>query len=528
VSLLNGSQTGSNENQSAGKPLNLLLAAIIVFLSVSMLGNSMTKELGRDENVYCTAGYLTEQGELIYRDFSYITHPPYYPLILALLYKVTGTNYYLLAGRISSVVCEIGILICIVSIIRRTLKSYPKFATVFSICAILIYAMNPFVTYAGGYAWNHSVVVLCVLFCLRLFINMNPEKMNFGRLFVIGAILTLAAFIRHTTALVYCVFAVTLLFMAPDRLRKGKPTALPFIAGSLVFAAWPLIVISKAPEAFFLDIIRLPALNATYLRETGIMYNKLYLTKIALFSPSYIGLIILVIYFVILRFVSTGKPLTSDKRNERLFTVVAAVFVVTVFIPPMMWIQYWALPVAFIIVALAHPLNHLCNAAIKDTRKKRYLTAATVLLFIAVGVGLYEGLPSAIVNVANVFKPDTWVPLRVHKISEDIHSKILTGGPVLTLSPLYAIEGGSEIYTELSTGPFVYRIADRLSESQKRIVHAAGPDELKKLVESKPPSAVILNTETKQLEEPIFEQVVQPDWQKENYGENGPVVYFRR
>jgi hypothetical protein len=506
----------------------MLLAVVIVFLSVLMFGNSMTKELGRDENVYCTAGYLTEQGELVYRDFSYITHPPYYPLILALLYKAASTNYYLLAGRILSVVCEIGILVCIVSIIRSILKSYPKFATLFSICAILIYAMNPFVTYAGGYAWNHSAVVLCVLFCLRLFINMDPEKMNFRRLFIIGAILTLAAFIRHTTALVYCVFAVTLLFMAPGRLRKGKPTALPFILGSLFLAAWPLIVISKAPKAFFLDVVRIPALNTAYLRETGTMYNKLYLTKTVLLSPSYIALIILVICLMVLRFVPADKSSTSDKRNERLFIAVAVVFVVIVFIPPMMWLQYWALPVTFIITALARPLNHLCNAAVKDTRKKRYLTAAKVLLFIAVGAGLFESLPSAIVNIVNVFKPDTWVPLSVHKISEDIHSKIIASGPVLALSPLYAIEGGGEIYPEFSAGPFVYRIADRLSESQRRIVHAVGPDELKKLIESRPPSAVILGTEPKQLEEPIFEQIVQPDWLMKAYGENGPVVFFRQ
>ncbi len=316
--------------------------------------------------------------------------------------------------------------------------------------------------------------------------------------------------------------------MAPGRLRKGKATALPFLAGSVVLAAWPLIVISKAPAAFFLDIVRIPVLNAAYLRETGIMYDKLYLTKIALLSPSYIGLIILVISLMILRFVLAGGSSTSEKRNERLFAFVAAVFIVIVFIPPMIWIQYWALPVAFILVALAHPLNHLCNAVAKNTRKKSYLTAATVLLFIAVGMSFFDSLPTALVNVVSVFKPDDWVPLRVHKISEDIHSKIVFDGPVLTLSPLYAIEGGSRIYSQFSAGPFVYRIADRLSESQRRIVHAAGPDELKKLIESTPPSAVILGTEPKQLEEPILEQVVQQDWLKKSYGENGPVVYFRK
>ncbi len=508
------------------KLLNLLLAAVVVFLSVSLLGNSMTKELGRDEHVYCTAGYLTVQGKLIYRDFSYITHPPYYPLLLALLYKVTGTSYYLLFGRVFSVVCEVGVLICIFAVIRSILKSYPKFAAVFSICGLLIYAMNPFVIYACGYAWNHSAVVLCVLFCLLLFANMDPEKMNFRRLFTIGAFLTLAAFIRHTTALVYCVFAVTILFMAPGRLKKGKATALPFIAGSLVLAAWPLIIISKAPEAFFLDVVRIPALNVAFLRETGPVYDKLQLTKVALLSLAYIGLIIPGIFLVIMYFVRSRTNARSDKPKGLLFAAVAAAFVVIVFIPPMMWLQYWAAPVAFIVVALAQPLNHLCNVAARDTRKKRYLVIAAILLVSATGASLYEGLPSAIVNVVNVFNLDMWVPIRVHKISEDIHQKAVAGGPVLTLSPLYAIEGGSKIYPEFSAGPFVYRIADKLSDSQRRIAHGVGPAELKKLIESNPPSAVILGTEPKLLEEPILEQVVGADWRRKVYGENGPVVYF--
>lgn len=528
MSLPNGSRTESKEYQTAAKIHNLLLAAVIIFLSISLLGNSMAKELGRDENVYCTSGYLIAQGKLIYRDFSYISHPPYYPLILALLYRVMGTSHYLLMGRLSSVVCEIGILLCIIAIIKSTLKNHPKFATLFSVCAVLMYVMNPFVIDAGGYAWNHSVVVLCVLFCLWLFTNMDAEKINFRRLFAIGAILTFAVFVRHTTGLVYCVFALMIMLIAPGRLRKGKATALPFIIGSLVLAAWPLIVISKSPEAFVMDIVKIPALNAAYLRETGIMYNKLYLTKVALLSPSYISLIILAVYLLIFRLVSTEKPSRSDKQKMRLFISIAAVFALIVFIPPMMWVQYWALPVAFIVVAMAQPLNHLCNITVKDSLKKRYLTTATVLLFIAVGVALYEGLPSAIVSVINAFNRNTWVPLRVHKVSEDIHSKLLTDGPVLTLSPLYAIEGGSEIYPEFSTGPFVYRIADKLSESQRRIVHAVGPDGLKSLVKSRPASAVILNTETKQLEESIIEQVVQPDWSREVYGEDGPVVYFRK
>ncbi len=508
--------------------LNATLIIVITLLSVSFLANALTKELGRDEHEYCTGGYLTARGEVIYRDFSYVAQLPYHPLILAALYKITGTSYYLLAGRLFSVACEVGIIICIAGFCRDVLKRFGKWAAGFSIGAVIIYAMNPIVIYACGYAWNHSAVILCVLVCLWLFAKMDFEKTNFWRLCVIGALLTLATFTRSTIALVYVVFAVAIIFMAPARLKKGKATALPFIVGTLVFAIWPLIIISKAPKAFFLNVVCIQALNADFLRRFGWVFDKAQLTKEALLRPSYIGLIILGVCLGIMRFVQNKPEATSDKRKGLFFAVIAAVFVVIVFIPPVMWIQYWAVPVAFIVVALVYPLNYLCDIAAKDVRKNRYLVTAAILLAIAAGASLYEGLPLAFANVVHMFDRDMWVPVRVHKISEDIHQKAVGEGPVLTLSPLYAIEGGSEIYPEFSAGSFVYRVADRLSDSQRRIVHGAGAAELERLVESRPPSAVIIGTESKLLEEPILKQAVGVDWRREVYGETGPVVYFRK
>jgi 4-amino-4-deoxy-L-arabinose transferase-like glycosyltransferase len=488
----------------------------------------MTKEVGHDEHMYCTAGYLTAQGKVIYRDFSYVAQLPYHPLILALLYRITGTSYYLLVGRFFSVVCEIGIVVCIAGISRSILKQFGRWAAGFAIGAALIYAMNPFVIYACGYAWNHSAVILCVLICLWLFAKMDPDKMNFRRLCVIGALLTFAMFMRPTTAVVYAVFAVVIMFMAPGRLRKGKATALPFVVGTLVLAVWPLIAIYKAPEAFFLNVVRIPALNAAFLRQVGWVHDKAQLTKAALFDPAYIGLIIPGIFLWVTNFVGSRVSLKSDNLKGLFFVVVAVAFVVIVFIPPTMWIQYWAAPVAFIAVALVYPLNHLCQVVEEDTRMRRYLVTAAILVAIAAGASLYRGLPTAVANVVNMLDADAWVPIRVHKISKDIRQKAAVRGPALTLSPLYAIEGGSEIYLEFSAGPFVYRIADKLSDSQRRIVHGAGAAELKELVESRPPSVVILGTEPKLLEEPILEQVIGADWQREVYGENGPVVYFRK
>ena len=124
--------------------------------------------------------------------------------------------------------------------------------------------------------------------------------------------------------------------------------------------------------------------------------------------------------------------------------------------------------------------------------------------------------------------PERWVPIELHKVSEDIAQKLKTQNfkLVLTLAPLFALEGGCDIYTELSCGAIIYRIADSLSPGDRRITHTVGPETLAELLESKPPSAVVLGAEMKFLEEPL-QAAVGPDWERKVY-ENGPMVYFKR
>jgi hypothetical protein len=136
--------------------------------------------------------------------------------------------------------------------------------------------------------------------------------------------------------------------------------------------------------------------------------------------------------------------------------------------------------------------------------------------------------------------PETWVPIQLHKVSEDIAEKLKTQNHVLsavegskfilTLAPLYALEGGCEIYPELSAGSIVYRIADSMTPADRAVTHTVGPKTLGALLEKDPPSAVLLGVEMKRLEEPLFESAVgleRENWETKTY-DTGPTVYFKR
>jgi hypothetical protein len=98
----------------------------------------------------------------------------------------------------------------------------------------------------------------------------------------------------------------------------------------------------------------------------------------------------------------------------------------------------------------------------------------------------------------------------------------------LTLGPLYALEGGLDIYPELACGDIVYRVADSLSAEERALTHTVGLATLAPLLREHPPAVVILGVEPTYfapLETPL-RQAVAPDWRRETY-DNGLYVYIR-
>jgi len=193
----------------SGRIVNVVAVLVLVVLSVAILGNSMTKSIGRDEQMYCAGGVLLAQGKMIYRDFSYAAQLPYHPLLYAAIFRISGTSHYLLVGRMVSVVCDILVMVCIVGIYRRSFKPFAISGMLFGLAGAVLYVFNPLVDYANGYAWNHDVVILCVVLSFRLFVSIDFErKARYWRIGAIGALLTFATCMRITTALVELLFFV--------------------------------------------------------------------------------------------------------------------------------------------------------------------------------------------------------------------------------------------------------------------------------------------------------------------------------
>ena len=181
-----------------------------------------------------------------------------------------------------------------------------------------------------------------------------------------------------------------------------------------------------------------------------------------------------------------------------------------------MWRQYLAMPVPFLVIALAYPLAHLRNA--EQSSSKRPFTIATMVLSAAVTLAVVNN-PIVLSRPLAVLVPEHWVPTKLHRLSGRIVGDMPEPKRALTLGPLYAIEGGGDIYPELASGAIVYRIADSLSADERAVTGTVGPQTLPKLVEESPPALVILGAEPSYfafLEDPLREMVT-PNWTRQTH-----------
>ena len=514
-------------NQTPPKNIKVLAVLILAILSLLIFSNSMTKPIGRDEHMYCTGGVLMSQGKMIYRDFSYIAQLPYHPLIYAALYKVLNTTHYLLVGRLVSVVCDILVMLCIVAVYYYVFGNFRVWGILFGLCAAVLYVYNPVVDYANGYAWNNDVVVLCVALSFLLFIKIDPNrKSKKWRIAAIGILLTIATFMRMTTVVIEFVFFIMLLNLPAKNFKERFGTVLPFLIASVVVSIYPIFIIAQAPEAAFINIFKIHAINSQWLRQIGIVHGKFDLALKSVTLPGYFVLLIITAYLTITLVLLCRKLKIVSGRNALLAAFLPLIFFAFAMSLPTTWRQYFAPPVPFLIIAFAYPLSFLRELSSRQTLKIPVKTGAA-LMILGVLVALLTGI-NITKRITASITPQAWVPMQIHNIASDIAEKTKEPKLVLTTAPLFALEGGCEIYTEFSTGVFIYRIADFMSEQEQHITNTVGLKNLAEIVKQSPPSAIIVGTEPTYfsfLEKP-FESFAGADWKKEVY-ENGLTTYFK-
>jgi hypothetical protein len=83
----------------------------------------------------------------------------------------------------------------------------------------------------------------------------------------------------------------------------------------------------------------------------------------------------------------------------------------------------------------------------------------------------------------------------VHAFGQRLAEEVPVG-PVLTLAPVLAMEGGLSTYEAFATGPFTWRVAHIIPEANRRMVGWIGRDDLADYLADRPPTAIVTGLET--------------------------------
>jgi len=492
---------------------------------LSILATTMTREPGHDEQMYCTAGVLLSRGQMIYRDFSYVAQPPCHALALAGIYRLTRSTQYLLLGRLFSAVCQMLIVLLIYLIYRRSFAGHKASDRLLALWGVFFYVFNPFVDYAIGPAWNHDMVVLSVLSAYFLFITGDFSKnTGYWRIGLIGALLTLATWSRITTAIVEIIFLTALLAGAAKTLSGKLKNLAAFFCGAAIVSAFPIYIISLAPRAFWLNVIKVPFLNAALLEKSGITTDKLSLLYRFLTTYSCAIILIVIIFGWLVMLTINRVRRKKGLTDTVLGLLLAAGFGIIAFTPPVMWKQYLGVWSAFLVIAAALPLGWIKQSIEHiHNRANRYLAGLIMITLLTAAVAIH---PAPFIRIPNVFVTERWTPVKQHKIAQDIASKAGYGKRILTLSPLLALEGGCKIYPQLSAGQFLYRVADFMQPGELTAINGVGPNGLPPLISKLRPDAVVVGTNSTVFDRTLVQAAVKPGWTRKSYGQSGPYAYF--
>jgi hypothetical protein len=393
------------------------------------------------------------------------------------------------------------------------------------------------VTFATGLAWNHDLPVLLTLLAVGLFPGAAPDhplaaerapgervrrdksrgyvqpgtgmgSARAVRLAAAGAALGLAigARLAFAPAVLPFLLATT---QAGGRTPAGWTARLrgagALMAGVILGLAPVLALAIPAPQAFLFDNLTYHLRNAAYWQAAGqtaamTLTGKLaYMGDVLRDQPACLGLLAAYALLALPTLVGVLRRGRGAAHTDLLLAAtLAPCLLAGALVPTPTWYQYFYAPVPFLALAAALGLGALSEVAVG--RRARW---GLVALWIAAGPALVNGAQvyTGYLRDGAVLQPAGWVPIQAHRVGAEIRRLLDTRGTpgagrrVLTLAPLYPLEGGLEIYPALAAGPFAWRVAPLLSARERQEFHVVGNADLDGLVGTDPPAAVLTGAE---------------------------------
>lgn len=470
-------------NPLAPSLLFFIFTFILVFGSIAL-----GKGLNVDENVFIASAILYgRKGLTLYRDFHY-NHMPTLVLIYAGLFRLS--DHLILTARTFSSLCSAATAAIIVYFAHRLFsRMSDRRRLLLSVAVGLCLVLDPLFYKTTGLAWNHDFPAMCSTLAFVLLCTSLPVRQHLTTT-IAGLCVALAFTSRLTFATETLPFAAMVFFFPRQPTAARWASLASFCCGCVAGCLPSLWVMSHSWTNAWWGTVTYPSFNTQYLATSRLasVHGMSRLAKLGFYftrwgafpgfgilNIGYAALLVLTLkWHQILK-----EPVQFEIASA---TLLAASQVFSGLAPTPPFDQYLYACVPFIVLGIA-----LCLSIPRDQSQFG-------LMQIGLIAALAISLPFAAVYYRTIYVLPTlsnWIPMQLHAQALRI-GKEARHGTVLTLNSALALEGGCDIYSELSTGRFAARIADLLTESQRRQYRLYSTQELIDSIKTRRPAAILL------------------------------------
>jgi 4-amino-4-deoxy-L-arabinose transferase-like glycosyltransferase len=470
----------------------IFLILVLIVIGVCMFSYTMNNSMMNDEHMYVSAGVLAQENT-IYQDFAYL-QMPYLPLIYSAIYKITGTEYYLLYARLFSFLAVFASVIVIYLLGNLITRSFAL-----SLIGVLLYSFNEIIIHSAGFAWNAAPPLLFSLLGIYFFLKKDEHGVVKPLyLFLAGLGIAIAGGIKlYYLIMIIPYFGASLHFRSTSSWRHTLVySLLPLSAGFLTGLMPALYYFFSDPELFIFNNLGFHALNYAWHLEnnlltaasTSTLLSKLrYIIQVAgwqtnmpVFFAVTTGLILIVLNY---KSIKNVFMILISKRELFVISTIFIIAFISALQPSSLWQHHLAFPFPFVIL-----LIFSSYALLDDMFKKIFLSVAAIAALL---VAIY-GFPIASLYAQHLTLVERWTPVRFHHESHAITGHLHKKERVATIEPLIALEGGMDIHPEFATGYFLFQVSEKLEEREKVRYITTSLQSLADWIEKEKPAVIII------------------------------------
>ncbi|WP_299147679.1 hypothetical protein [uncultured Tateyamaria sp.] len=488
----------TTQTQHAPKSRLILIVAVIggLILLIALFGRIMDFGIRRDEMLFVAPAHLLGRFDL-YTDFFY-NHLPYSAWLFRGSYLAFGDLGLLMSARLAVFagwLLLLGAAMWGVYVVSRA----PMLA-IFTGVALI--TNETLLGQAGMAASNNLLPLSFGVLALGLFLNEALRgPVRAAPLFCAGLCLSIATGMKISAVVIIPPLVIGA-FLLPRTLgfvQRLRRVVLPALIGGLLGAAPLFLQLLSAPEVFMAHVTGFhTGPHIAYWEAFRHTEPELAMSLRDKVVMAYAGWLSGGALLLTLGVVASGWLVLTGARERAkgiewgallLTLAVLGTTMVMSLVPTPAFPQYYAAPVVFL------PFVGAVLVRALDPQTMRALVPALaagmiLMVFLALprlGPGLLALRAPAQTEVAQFDAGG-------REIASVLSEAGLTG-PIATLMPLYPLEEGLEVYPEIATGQFAYRVADFITPDLAGHFVMSGPDGMAALFEATPPAALLLGYE---------------------------------